>query len=474
MTTSDSEPTQLDPDPAASGATVAVFGADSTLIAQLEAQREAAAIGAMLRCDDVGALMRTLHDEVLDLVIVDHRRSALDVVELVRLIAAAAPDLPVLVLDRTGDTADPAVQLELLGLGSVWHARADREGDRRLARALRSLVERSLRLRAVDRQVSQLSSWIQTTRHNIDELLHDLRTPVSIVQGFCSNLLEGLAGPLNADQRESLERMQAANDLLVEELSAFRSRLPKRLDAGESSPSRWLEARRLGRRRLRLEQVCAETVGLFELSAAQQGVSLALVVEGELPSVWGSRSRLTQLLVNLLSNACRVTPAGGRIAVELAAATIESPHGARPACRLTVRDTGPGIPAEHLDAIFARGWRGDRTGGRAGLGLTICQEVAQEHRAELSVESEAGRGAAFHLMLPVDPRSRPVRVHLVDDADLADRLLISLCAAQGTPRRLPPASDADALARHVLKGGTAVLLAVETGALEALKRSEPE
>jgi signal transduction histidine kinase len=268
--------------------------------------------------------------------------------------------------------------------------------------------------------------------------------------------------------------MEAANDLLVEELRAFRSRLPELFDDGETSPYRWLDARRTGRRRLRLEEVCAEVVGLFELTADEKGIALALVAAEDLPSVWGSRSRLSQLLVNLLSNACRVTPSGGRVTVELSPAQIESPHGARPASRLTVRDTGPGIPAERLESIFERGWRGDGTGGRAGLGLSICREVAEEHRAELTVESRAGEGSAFHLVLPVDPRSRPVRVHLVDDADLADRLLISLCAAQGTPRRLPPASDADALARHVLKGGTAVLLAVETGALEALKRAEQE
>jgi signal transduction histidine kinase len=474
MTTPDSVNTRPDADLAPSGASVAVFGADSDLVAQLEAQREAASIGTMLYCDDVSDLVRTLHDEVLDLVIVDHRRSALDVVELVRLVAAAASDLPVVVIDRADQTADPALQLELLGLGSVWLVSSEDGADGRLGRALRRLVERSLRLRAVDRQVSQLSSWIQTTRHNLDELLHDLRTPVSIVQGFCSNLLEGLVGPLSRDQRASLERMEAANDLLVEELRAFRSRLPELFDDGETSPYRWLDARRTGRRRLRLEEVCAEVVGLFELTADEKGIALALVAAEDLPSVWGSRSRLSQLLVNLLSNACRVTPSGGRVTVELSPAQIESPHGARPASRLTVRDTGPGIPAERLESIFERGWRGDGTGGRAGLGLSICREVAEEHRAELTVESRAGEGSAFHLVLPVDPRSRPVRVHLVDDADLADRLLISLCAAQGTPRRLPPASDADALARHVLKGGTAVLLAVETGALEALKRAEQE
>jgi len=123
----------------------------------------------------------------------------------------------------------------------------------------------------------------------------------------------------------------------------------------------------------------------------------------EATTVLGDRERLRQLFMNLVTNAIKYTPSGGRVDLSLSARLD--------AATFTVRDTGIGIAAADMPYVFERFWRADRVRSRAnerggfGLGLAISQYIAQAHGGSLTVTSRLGRGSAFTVTLPLAPES---------------------------------------------------------------------
>ena len=134
--------------------------------------------------------------------------------------------------------------------------------------------------------------------------------------------------------------------------------------------------------------------------AFQNDVSPALL------PVQADRERLHQVLFNLLDNAFRFTPAGGSVSVT--GACVDG------TCEVTVEDTGPGIPDEHLPFVFDRFYRVDRSRSRddggTGIGLTIARSVVEAHGGRIWVERRQGGGSSFHFVLPVlgpEPMAHP-------------------------------------------------------------------
>jgi len=147
-----------------------------------------------------------------------------------------------------------------------------------------------------------------------------------------------------------------------------------------------------GARRFALDRPVAAAVDRIQPAAARAGLELSLEVEGGLPQMEGDAEQVESLVQRLLENAVAATPAGGRISV-----TLSAVEGA--ALRLTVRDTGRGIPAELRDRIFDPFFSTSQAAG-AGLGLTLVHGIVEAHHGRLEVESEPGRGTAFTLHFP--------------------------------------------------------------------------
>jgi signal transduction histidine kinase len=124
--------------------------------------------------------------------------------------------------------------------------------------------------------------------------------------------------------------------------------------------------------------------------------------------VMGDRTRLRQLLLNLVTNAIKYTPRGGRVEVSVTRRPNDE-------IAIAVRDTGIGIAASDLPHVFDRFWRADRARSRAseragsGLGLAISQWIAQAHGGTLTVQSRLGRGSVFTAVLPVVPDAQSTR-----------------------------------------------------------------
>lgn len=163
-----------------------------------------------------------------------------------------------------------------------------------------------------------------------------------------------------------------------------------------------LEVRRMEEGHLTLEPVrqplgplVDEALDLIEPLARVKSVELDNALDdSSLPTVDVDRDRLLQVLSNLVGNAVKHTPEGGRVRVSASAAAGE--------LQVSVSDTGPGIPPEHRQQIFDRFWRAEKTGGKGiGLGLAIAKGIVRSHGGRIWVESEEGRGSTFHFTLPL-------------------------------------------------------------------------
>jgi signal transduction histidine kinase len=141
-----------------------------------------------------------------------------------------------------------------------------------------------------------------------------------------------------------------------------------------------------------------------ELHAAQAdaaGVTLAARAAPGLPALDADAERLLRALGNLVSNAVKFTPAGGRVDVEARAEAPAAGSGDAARVAFAVRDTGAGIAPAHLPHLFERFWQAhEQQRGGAGLGLAIARGIAEAHGGTLGVVSEVGRGSTFTLTLP--------------------------------------------------------------------------
>jgi len=234
----------------------------------------------------------------------------------------------------------------------------------------------------------------QAQRDFVANVSHDLKTPLTSIQGFSQAILDGTASNEDSQQRaaqvihEEADRMAHLVDSLLD---------LARIEAGQVV---------MAREPVQVTTLLRECAEKIAPRAEQAGVRLEVATEGD-PVVAGDRDRLAQVISNLLDNALKHTPSGGL--VTLAAKSLTQQPGKRgeqphPNIEITVSDTGEGIPAEDLSRIFERFYRGDKSrgkGGRgAGLGLAIAREIIHAHGGQIRAESVLGLGTRFTVTLP--------------------------------------------------------------------------
>jgi two-component system sensor histidine kinase BaeS len=213
-------------------------------------------------------------------------------------------------------------------------------------------------------------------RRLLADVTHELRTPLSVVRGNLEGLADGVYEP-------DAERLGA-----VLEQTRVMARL---LDDLQTLSTAEAGALRLEREPTDVAALAADVVAAFAPRAAAAGGELASEAE-DAPLVDVDGVRIRQVLENLVTNALRHTPAGGRVAIRLA--QVED------AIEIAVADTGPGIPAEQLETVFDRYARSADSGG-SGLGLAIARSLVEAHRGSIRAESPPGGGATIRLRLPV-------------------------------------------------------------------------
>jgi len=215
------------------------------------------------------------------------------------------------------------------------------------------------------------------------DVSHELRTPLTVLEG---NLRAALDHVYELDDEQIANLYEQTRHLisLVNEL--------RELTLAEAAQLP------LDKNPIDLILLAEETAAVFEPLAEEKGVHLVVTMPDDLPPADADRLRLRQVLHNLLANALRHTPATGTITI--AAAQVAA------RIRLTVQDTGEGIPAEHLGHIFDRFYRTDpsrsRETGGSGLGLAIVKAIIEAHGGAVAATSDGvGRGTTFAVYLPV-------------------------------------------------------------------------
>jgi heavy metal sensor kinase len=241
---------------------------------------------------------------------------------------------------------------------------------------------------SLNNMLGRLRDSVQSSRRFLADASHELRTPLTVIKGELQELSSeaGLTGDAMRERVGSVLEEVARLEHLVSGLLML-----SRLDAGETQRERT---------ELDLAELARSTAEQMRLMAEDRGISIEL--SGLLPTViQGDRSRIKQIIVNLLDNAIRFTPARGSVILR----TTEDAGYAL----LEVMDTGIGIPKASLPHVFERFYRADearsRDDGGAGLGLSIVRSICSMHGADIEVSSRLGEGSCFRVRFPRRPVS---------------------------------------------------------------------
>ena len=266
----------------------------------------------------------------------------------------------------------------------------------RLTRAAHAVAEGDLSQRVQIRsgdEISDLGAAFNTMAGNLErgeqirremtaDIAHELRTPLSVIQGNLEAVLDGVYPPDAEHVQPALDQAQLLARL-VEDLRTLAL-----AEAGQLS---------LSLQSTDVAELVKRVSASFETKAADKHVILSVNAPPALPQVRADGQRIAQVLTNLLGNALRYTPEGGSVDIRLQAE--------QQSILIGVKDTGSGISPQDLPHVFDRFYRADksrsREGGGSGLGLAIARSIVEAHSGRIWAESEIGKGTSISFALPI-------------------------------------------------------------------------
>jgi signal transduction histidine kinase len=235
---------------------------------------------------------------------------------------------------------------------------------------------------AFNQMAGALARDRELRRNLIADVTHELRTPLSVLQGNLEAMLDGVL-PTNPEEIASLRDETALLARLVSDLSML-----SLAEAGQL---------KLERIPTDLGALISRSIEPLRLQAESQGINLTAEISPGLPLTNVDSDRIEQVVRNLVGNALRYTPGGGSI-------TVRANPGASGFIQVQVQDTGTGITKEDLPYVFDRFYRAEksrnRSSGGSGIGLAIVKQLVEAHGGKVWAESAPGKGAVFSFSLP--------------------------------------------------------------------------
>lgn len=235
--------------------------------------------------------------------------------------------------------------------------------------------------------ITELKRLERIRRDFVANVSHELKTPLTSIKGYLEALLDGAKDdPERSTQFLEIAKRHTDNlDAIISDLLV--------LSLIESGRYRWK------RHTVRIPELVKRSVELIQPAADKKRQTIETAMDEAVPAITGDSDKLAEAVMNLLDNAVKYTPEGGRITV----AAAMTPQG----LELSVADTGMGIPPQERDRIFERFYRIDRARtrelGGTGLGLAIVKHIIEAHHGAIAVSSEPNRGTRFTITLPAPP-----------------------------------------------------------------------
>jgi signal transduction histidine kinase len=327
--------------------------------------------------------LASLAKEMPSLVLLDLNLPDSHGAETFRKILEIAPDVPVVVLSGQDDEA---LAVKAVHQGVQDYLIKSDISSKHLERAMRYAVERQGLLRSLEiSRKQQLDFKNQFLSH----VSHELRTPLTCIHQYVTLMLDGLAGPVAPEQSDHLKTVLRS----VNQLHAMIRDL--------------LEATRAESGKMRTEPRCIsladliqQAMAMMQPTAGAKRIGLEAGLDSRLPLVHADPDRVLEVLINLVDNAIKFTPADGSVVVKacLSETDPESVY-------VSVTDTGRGISPEARALIFERLYQDpeaiDSSRSGLGLGLYICREIVRLHHGNIWVSSDPGHGSTFTFTLPV-------------------------------------------------------------------------
>lgn len=248
----------------------------------------------------------------------------------------------------------------------------------------------------LERRIQDRTSILQATVEQLQELdrlksafvgivSHELRTPLTPIKTLVENLLDGVGGSLSEQQHHYLSRIQANADRLTRMLNELLDL--SKIEAGKTE---------LRPTVLSIQELIADVLDVLRPLAQQKSITMEVTSLDGIPKVHADRDKLYEVLANLVDNAIKFTPSGGRI--QIGTKVLNDRY-----IRVEVSDTGCGIPEEDLPKIFDKFYRVHSLSSNhagAGLGLAIAKGLIELHGGTIGVESTSGKGSHFYFTVP--------------------------------------------------------------------------